>query len=513
MEQPNNQFKTCLTHKKEILFLQINKLKQMVGACSSCVTSLKLSGEDLIQVSDVYDFLDNDNQILNEFPSLQDKQILNTYQLEFTSEDKIILLQELANFFADFKIQMTSLIERQEKSVLQNIEQKFQDKVELLKTYNEVCQKGEFKAQFLNYMTNNQDNGMNLTNFITSLNNNQQNNAQILKDQLEAFQKTKAILNQQLPIQQKLKNFAFRLVEDIGKAFLFDYRSGNNQQQISSIQQTLHDQFEAYSELFQQFAQGQTKQIENNKAILSFIKQDPQLQFMKLQQNIHQYDIELNNNLNANISNNQISIAKQNINKFKESINKQANCYLYELVSKLCQQNQLPLGSVNPQLLQSIKSDFYYAQKALPFNNYKIDLDPQAVSKFQFFSIEDFKEKQKYQMKLQLILDKSIQKQYQFIIGAKVYYQSQKEARLFSQNFELYSTNSTDMTKDITKINGEKILNYEFQFLLKDQVLYLKDMKNQKTQKNCEIDLSQQNFLYIEVSSIKQIIINEFNRG
>ncbi|KAL4481744.1 hypothetical protein ABPG74_007833 [Tetrahymena malaccensis] len=264
-QQSNNQQKVCQQHQdKNIILLQIGKEKQkQIGVCEECITSNELKGKYLISVMDFQNFVTKPNQILTKFPTLKNKNLLQEYNKEYTSQENRDPVETLKTFFSDFKTEIISLIDDQANQIEQNFKQKLISKVELVQTYEQICQKGKLKAEMQNYLLDNVNHGKVLKDLIRDINNDEEKNEQILKDKLESFKNQQSIIKQQLSIQQKLKDITKNLVQLITKTFVFDNKSDNLQQQIQGFQSSINDISQSFQQFVKQFSNEQPQNINN----------------------------------------------------------------------------------------------------------------------------------------------------------------------------------------------------------------------------------------------------------
>ncbi|KAL4481742.1 hypothetical protein ABPG74_007831 [Tetrahymena malaccensis] len=522
--------KQCSQHNKQIMYLHINKIKnKQIGACLECVTSNELNGKNLVMISEIKNIIENPKAISNKYPFLQDKNILKDYQEQIAQEDIEDPIQMLKIFFSNFKSKISSLIERCEKTVLQNAQQKLVNKEKLIETYNQVSKRGQFKAAFIDYMLDD-DKGQGLTQLIERINNDQENNANTLKENLQSYKDAQTFFKNYLQIQEKISDITINIIEMIGNTFIFDNQSQQQQEQIQIIQNNLNEQLSDLCLSLPQQDQGQNQQIEENEEnqlILQFMEKDPSsvsLDLMKLFLKIQKSEIKFLKYTKQNISDNQNSLIKKKFQQFQRNIHYYMYQYGDQVLSDFCQSNNLKQQFVKINKMVEFSPYVYQINYNLLQNQYKINVSQQ--QEYIFVYPYEINNNQSYSVKLELVPFQNNQDKYTFQIGlnqAQFYYQSnsQLEKSYFISNVDVKGRMNTKADngmdiKDQKIAYSQQMRNLEFLFCLKEKQLKIQDSPKRENvtiafdERLEQIGLNQKFNFFIKTQNIQYINFVEF---
>ncbi|EWS74167.1 hypothetical protein TTHERM_001141651 (macronuclear) [Tetrahymena thermophila SB210] len=300
--QPQMYQKKCSYHNdKDIEYLQIGSQKQrQIGACQKCIVSNDLSGENLILISDILNMQSIDNPISKKYPILKDKKLLSNLYNEYISQQYNNPLQQAKTFLEELK-----------------------NKIDLLKSYNQISQKGKFLSLFKDYMSDSTNQGLELSQFLLELYQKKQENTQFLQSKLESFQKTQGFIKQQQSFQLRFQDITSSIIDIIGKILTFDNKKDCFYQQVENNLQTINNQLETFKQLFLPSNQIKGEDDLKKETIHQFIhqnKKDISYELLKLTKTIYIQEIKLNESQKEHVNEQKIKQIQENIQVFNKNL-------------------------------------------------------------------------------------------------------------------------------------------------------------------------------------------------
>ncbi|KAL4512880.1 hypothetical protein ABPG72_017565 [Tetrahymena utriculariae] len=528
----NYHQRKCLNHEnKDIIYLQtVLKKQKQLGVCVECITSNDLDGKNLILVSEIEDMINKKIEFFKKFPKLEDSNFLKNYQDEYSSSEYLDPQSNLKDFFLGLKNKIGNSIENIEKQIIQKAQENLVDKSQLLKTYDQILDKGKFLTFFKDFMLDDQDKGQNLLEFFQQLNQKQIENSKCLNDQLQAFKKTQKLIKQQQPIQQILIENSLNFIEVIGKSFIFDDNSDGIQSSIQSIQQGINVQLEAFNQILRHFGQIQQEQAnKKNQIFFEFFSQNSQdisIDFIKFSKNILQSETEFKQNVKENIQQQKRFLFQDNLNELYKKIDHLAKEYCSQ-ISNNFQQAQ----NVSTEISQSnkpvkVKAGILSLKCMLPIVNNTIKY-PNQEKIFIFVHLQAIQNDQQYRVQLVLKPFQTKEGQYNFCIGLlKDLNQDENRAIKSESSYCLSNNNrmSTINAKALQGINisdqqiahSEQMRSLEFLFCLKSNQFEICDLpkKENITVANDErlqtIDSNKNIQFYIQTQGIQEVNFVDF---
>ncbi|KAL4433024.1 hypothetical protein ABPG74_005397 [Tetrahymena malaccensis] len=534
--QPQNFQKKCTSHaNRDILYLQIGQKKQQqIGACLECVTSNELQGQHLMLVSDILQMQSIDNPISKSYPILQEKKLLTNIQQEYLQQQQYKdPLQEIKNFLGELKNKIIASIENIEQSIQQNAQQHFVSKIDLLKSYEQISQKGQFLALFNDYMSDSTNNGSNLSYFLTELNKKQQQNTMDLKAKLENFHKTQNFIKQQQSIQQTIFNFSTFFIEMVGKTLTFDNKNDCFYQQVENNLDKIHNQLEILKSLLLPNYIIKNDNNQKKETIDQFIQQnqkDFSQELQKLIKSVLIQEARLNKNLKENVNQQKISQIEENIKQFNKNLQYMMNLYSFDVSNKFHITNNLAFNyNKSCQLIPIIPNSIQVISMIQNNNTLMKCLNQDSYS--EIYHQQSIKANQIYKIQLEFKPFQNQESRYTFCVGLKQYNQQQQQQNSVQQVQQLFFSNcavegrlSTKTEKGIHIIDQEishsgQMRTLEIQFCLQKKMFTLSDFPKRENvivaqdQRLDQIDLSQKYFFFIKTLRIQEINLIEFTQN
>ncbi|KAL4481623.1 hypothetical protein ABPG74_007712 [Tetrahymena malaccensis] len=536
IQQIKNNQKKCYFHKEQnICYIQVRKQKQSsVGGCCCCVTENHLNGKNLALVSDVQKMINNEQPSLNDcLPILDDKEILKDCLTQLSSVENKDRRLQIEQFCRVMKEKMITSLDNFKEKILQK-SQEFVDQKELLKTVESISQKGQFKYLFQEYMSDDQNDGVELSKFISDKVRNSKQNTELLKKKIQAFKDCKELIKIEQPVQQKLQNIILDLIEMAGQTFQF--YGDNNILQLQQIENVCDSIIKLKQLKIQNQNQNQIQNYhdQNKKILLQFIYQNYKSiskELTDLSQNVIQSEIQLVKSLEENKIKNQLPIINQfneyNIlNKFNQDVVGLADRYQISIQAKLkiCPA-QLDFQKLFSLLIQN--SQDILVNIKLPIIDQIINLEQnQKFLSHQISFQEQIFYNRYYKFQIQFKPIQNREEHYSFWIGFKTCdVNSQNKLDQFKNSFYLSNKSKHFKTKALKGFNinspkisqSEQMRNLEFVFCLQDNKLELSDFPKQQniTIMNDEclrkLNPNSKYSLFILTTDIQEIRINCHN--